>query len=293
MIYIVKLADRKAIVGWDFLSLPNVNENLLWNPDVAILGTQSYNPHPQTGLISVSEVFELVRRWNAKECYIVHYRGLLDFEEASNQWYRGPTKAMTTDELQKVIDSYLKILGSGGKFRITVAREGLIWNSNNKNTTTLQSEEKEEEKQIEKLQESSDQNTLTPPPEFIEIESMQNYIFRIEKEPKADKLIEDAVNRFDLEFDRPRRIQNADGNNEVEVLVAQGVKGMLAKGPDLRMEIVPKTENEYAINTRASKGKKKNIFNDEILISNIDAQRLKKYIKDNFMIYNAPAAAAK
>ena len=31
-------------------------------------GTQSYNPHPQTGMISVSEAFELVRRWNAKEC---------------------------------------------------------------------------------------------------------------------------------------------------------------------------------------------------------------------------------
>jgi hypothetical protein len=87
VIYIVKLANRKVIVGWDFLSLPNIDEHLLWNPDLAILGTQSYNPHPQTGMISVSEAFELIRRWNAKECYIVHYRGLLDFEEASYQSY--------------------------------------------------------------------------------------------------------------------------------------------------------------------------------------------------------------
>jgi hypothetical protein len=29
-------------------------------------------------------------------------------------------------------------------------------------------------------------------------------------------------------------------------------------------------------------------FNDEILISNIDAERLKKYIKDNFRVYDAP-----
>jgi phosphoribosyl 1,2-cyclic phosphodiesterase len=112
VIYIVKLANHKVIIGWDFLSLPNVNENLLWNPDLVILGTQSYNPHPQTGMISVSEAFELVRRWNAKECYIVHYRGLLDFEEATNQWFRGPVKAMTTDELQRVIDSHLQIIGS-------------------------------------------------------------------------------------------------------------------------------------------------------------------------------------
>ena len=286
--YIVKLANRKVIVGWDFLSLPNIDENLLWNPDLAILGTQSYNPHPQTGMISVSEAFELIRRWNAKECYIVHYRGLLDFEEASNQWFRGPTKAMTTDELQNVIDSNLKIVGSEGRFRITVAREGMIWDSNT-------SASRIEEEMREKLQKSSDQNTSTLTPQFVEIESLQNYIFRIESEPKTDKLklmIEDVVNRYNLEFDRPRRAESTD-DSEREVIVAQGVKGMLAKGPDLRIEIASRSENEYIIKARASKGKKKNVFNDEILISNIDADRLKKYIKDNFMVYNPPTVTAK
>jgi hypothetical protein len=67
---------------------------------------------------------------------------------------------------------------------------------------------------------------------------------------------------------------------------------MLAKGPDLRMEIAPRSENEYVINARASKGKKKNVFNDEILIGNTDAQKLKKYIQDNFRVYNAPRVAA-
>ena len=78
-------------------------------------------------MISVSDAYDLVRRWNAKECYIVHYRGLLDFEEASNQWFRGPVKAMTTDELQSVIDSHLQVTGDNGKFRITVAKEGMVW----------------------------------------------------------------------------------------------------------------------------------------------------------------------
>ena len=63
---------------------------------------------------------------------------------------------------------------------------------------------------------------------------------------------------------------------------------MLAKGPDLRMEIIPKTENEYAINVRASKGKK-NVFNDDILITSTDAERLKRYIKDNFMPFATSA----
>jgi hypothetical protein len=147
----------------------------------------------------------------------------------------------------------------------------MIWDS--KNTSFLQMEE---EKMRENL-ESSDQITSTP--QFIEIESLQNYIFRIENEPKADKLklmIEDAVNRYDLEFDRPRRVENTQADSEREVLVAQAVKGMLAKGPDLRIEIAARSEIEYVINARASKGKKKNVFNDEILISNIDAERLKK-----------------
>ena len=60
---------------------------------------------------------------------IVHSRGLLDFEEASNQWFRGPVKAMTTDELQSVIDSHLQVTGDNGKFRMTSGqrRNGLDW----------------------------------------------------------------------------------------------------------------------------------------------------------------------
>src|SRR5919112_3748626 len=72
--YILRLPDKKKVImGWNFLSLSeDADQNLFWNPDLVILGTQTYNPHPETGLISVSDAFELVRRWNAKECYIVH-----------------------------------------------------------------------------------------------------------------------------------------------------------------------------------------------------------------------------
>ena len=38
VIYIVKLLDKKIIIGWDFLSLPNANPNLFWKPDLLILG---------------------------------------------------------------------------------------------------------------------------------------------------------------------------------------------------------------------------------------------------------------
>jgi hypothetical protein len=94
-------------------------------------------------------------------------------------------------------------------------------------------------------------------------------------------MIEDRINRFDLEFGKPRKVVSSNDNDK-DVLVAQGIKGMLAKGPDLRIEITSKTENEYAISVRASKGKK-NVFNDDILVNSIDAQRLKRYINENFM----------
>ena len=108
VIYILKTADKRIIIGWDFLSVdPRVDQNLFWNPDLIIIGIEIYKHHPETGVISVIETYELIRRWNAKECYIVHYSGLKDFEEARNHWFRGPTKAMTSEELQRTIDSHL------------------------------------------------------------------------------------------------------------------------------------------------------------------------------------------
>jgi hypothetical protein len=34
---------------------------------------------------------------------------------------------MTTSELQRNIDSHLKVSGDNGRFRITVANEGMLW----------------------------------------------------------------------------------------------------------------------------------------------------------------------
>src|ERR671910_2317761 len=205
VIYILKLPDKKKIIiGWDFLSLPaDVDQNLFWNPDLIILGTQSYNPHPETGLISVSDAFELVRRWNAKECFIVHYRGLRDFEDAKNQWFRGPTKAMNSEELQKTIDENLRITGKEGRYKIIVAKEGMVW--------TAKRGEAEGEKQ-------SQQSSRASPPigRIIEIESLQNHVLTFEKEIKDGNMlkliIEDRINRYDLRFINP---QLDKSNNDI------------------------------------------------------------------------------
>jgi L-ascorbate metabolism protein UlaG (beta-lactamase superfamily) len=265
VIYVVKHIERKMIFGWDFLTLPNVDENLLWNPDLLILGTQSYNPHPETGMISVSEAYHLVRRWNAKVCYLVHYSGLKDSEEAKNQWFRGPVKAMTIDDLQKTIDLHLRATGNNGRFKITVAREGMVWSTKDSPQYLYEYDEN------------------IPIGNTIEIEALQQYVFKIDKDDEGDKLkvmIEDTINRYSMEFDKPRRDKNK------EYLVhAQGVKGMLARGPELTMELInsESKENQPAIKISVLKGRKY-VFQDEILINGADAIRLGRYFTKNFSV---------
>jgi phosphoribosyl 1,2-cyclic phosphodiesterase len=270
LIYILRLPDKiKIIIGWDFLSLPDVvDQNLFWNPDLVILGTQTYNPHPETGLISVSEAFELVRRWNAKECYIVHYRGLMDFEEAKNQWFRGPTKAMTSEELQKTINDNLRVTGKEGKFKITVAKEGMLWTA-------------EKTQGEEKWQQQSGQ--VSPIGNIIEIISLQDYVMTFEKDSKNDMLklvIEDRINRYDLKFINPK-VDKTNNN----ILYAKGEKGMLTVGPDVRIEILPSEsldkEEASIVRINVSKGKKA-VFKDDIFISRKDTDGLRRYIKENF-----------
>jgi phosphoribosyl 1,2-cyclic phosphodiesterase len=269
VIYVVNVFDKKIIIGWDFLSLLDASESILWNPDLVILGTETYNDHPETGSISVTEAYNIVRRWNAKECYIVHYSGLKDFEEARNQWFRGPVKAMSSDELQQTIDSHLRLSGAEGKFRITVAKEGMMW-----------SPKEEVSGQVS--------NEVAPTTgKILEIESLDRYVLKIEKDDKNDKvklMIEDRVNRYNLVFDKPYKVRNNDG-----MLRGQGEKGTFSTGPEMVIELSSPigsnaesgSNSDHSLKIHVFKGKK-NIFNDDILIDNTDALRFKQYVQENF-----------
>jgi phosphoribosyl 1,2-cyclic phosphodiesterase len=209
VIYIINYQDKKGIMGWDFLSLPNVDENLLWDPDLLVLGTLSYIPHPETGMISVSEAYFLVRKWNVKECYLVHYSGLKDFEESKNQWFRGPVKAMTTTELQKIVDSHLMISGDEGRFKMMVGKEGFLWTS------------REIAYDVEN----------NPIGNVIEVEGLQKYTFKIEKDNKAHKLkltIEDKINRYTMQFDKPHKHKDKE-----HIIHGDGEQGAFSRGPTL------------------------------------------------------------
>jgi len=269
VIYVVKYQDKKLIMGWDFLSLPNADENLLWNPDLLVLGTETYNPHPESGKISVIDAYELVRRWNAKDCYLVGYSGLLDSKESKNEWYKGPSMAMTTAELQRNIDSHLKVSGDNGRFRITVANEGMLWAP-------------KEDSHLHK-----NEDNKNPIGNIIEVDGLQKYTFKIEKDDKEHKLrvtIEDRINRYSMQFDRPHN----DKDNE-SIIRGDGEQGMFSRGPALKMELVHSESKDTpsALKILADKGNmlkgKKDVFHDDILISDIDANRLKKYFQENFV----------
>jgi hypothetical protein len=210
-------------------------------------------------MISVTEAYDFVKRWNAKECYILHYSGLMDSEDAKNQWFRGPIKAMTSIELQNTINNQLKLSGSDGKFRMTVATGGMTWNSN-----FLESEESEKDWAIGKS---------------IEIESLQNYILEAHKldvENKFHLVIEDRINRYSLEFMNPRLDMRNDN-----IFYGDPVKGMLAKGPELKMEIINDSPEVSLIRINIIKGKKY-LFKNDVSVKTIDAIKLKKFLKANF-----------
>jgi hypothetical protein len=68
------------------------------------------------------------------------------------------------------------------------------------------------------------------------------------------------VNRFNLKFVRPIK----DRNNE-DIVYTQGVNGMLAKGPELKMEIVSSQSVEAASTIKIGAFRGKNVFKDEYL----------------------------
>ncbi|MGA9149267.1 MAG: hypothetical protein WBZ36_01710, partial [Candidatus Nitrosopolaris sp.] len=122
----------------------------------------------------------------------------------------------------------------------------------------------------------------TPIGNVIEIEGLDQYVCKIEKLSKENKLkieLEDRINRYTLQFDRPKRDKNND-----ELVHGSPEMAMLSRGPQLRMELVTPSEQgkeNAVLKISAFKGKKY-LFNDDILINDMDAQKLKRYFQENF-----------
>ena len=281
LIFIISRGNTKIVTGWDFRALVDADEGLFWNPALLILGTESFNPHPSmTGMISVSDAFNLARRWNAKEVFLLHYSGMADLEDGKNQWFMGPTKPMSLDELQNTVDKTLRITGVEGKFRITVAKQGMIWSSKEYFDRI-----REYYAGTEEHSDESDRATVGP---HLEIEALDKYLLKFDSLHEGDKLrvtVEDKIRSFEPEFESP--IRNAEGT----LLKAHAIRGMLAKGPDIAMKVVEKADGENAfLELTVSKGKK-SVFHDTIPVRKRDAARLAKYITENFKVSSQPLVA--
>ena len=250
VIYIIKAGARKIVAGWDFLKLLTPDESILWNPDLLVLGTETYNDHPSTGMISVTEAYNIVRRWNAKLCYIVHYSGEKDREDAKNQWHRGPEGPLSADELQKAIDDHLQVSGREGKFVIKVAKEGMTWRP--------QAVVEEEEE--------------GPTGPRIEVDALDQHIFSIEKmqDGKVALSVEDNINSLTTEFVNPK----FEGSNNS--LHGDGVKSMMMKGPELYLSV-----SGNAVRINITKGKKP-VFAEDLQVSEKDSKRIIRYLHENF-----------
>src|SRR5918997_429093 len=247
VIYVIKAGTRKIIAGWDFLKLQTDDESVLWNPDLLVLGTESYNEHPSTGMISVSEAYNLVRRWNAKLCYLVHYSGEKDREDAKNQWHRGPEGPLSPDELQKAIDGNLQVIGREGKFVMKVAKEGMTWSPQG---------------ELEQAE-----GPIGP---RIEVDALDKHIFSIEKmqDGKVALTIEDSINSLTSEFINPK----LEGSS----LHGEGTKSMMMKGPELNLSVSGNT-----VRIDITKGKKQ-VFAEDLQVSEKDSKKLLRYLQENF-----------
>jgi hypothetical protein len=172
---------------------------------------------------------------------------------------------------KKTIDENLRITGKEGKYKIIVAKEGMVW--------TARKGGDEGEKQDQQSSQVS-----SPIGKILEIESLQDYVLTFEKETKDGSMlkliIEDRINRYDLRFINP---QLDKSNNNI--LYAQGEKGMFATGAEVNLEILPaeslEKEENSIVRIHVFK-KKKTVFKDDILISRRDTDRLRGYIRENF-----------
>jgi hypothetical protein len=248
VIYLIKAGERKIVAAWDFLKLRADDESILWNPDLLVLGTETYNEHPSTGMISISEAYNIVRSWKAKLCYVLHYSGEKDREDAKNQWHRGPQGPLAPDELQKAIDDQMRISGREGKFVIKVAKEGMTWSPQD-------------------MVEEEEEGPMGP---RIEVDALDKHMFSIEKmqDGKVTLSIEDSINSLTTEFVNAK----FSGNS----LHGDAIKSMMMKGPELDLSI---SENTVRINIM--KGKKP-VFAEEIQVSEKDSKKIFRYLQENF-----------
>jgi hypothetical protein len=74
--------------------------------------------------------------------------------------------------------------------------------------------------------------------------------------------------------------------NNKNILYADGEKGMLAKGPKLRLDIIPADHQDqnqapWTVDIDVFKGKK-NVFKDRVSLTKSDGNKLQNFLMDKY-----------
>jgi phosphoribosyl 1,2-cyclic phosphodiesterase len=127
--YAAEFEDKKIIFVWDVVSFVNSSDPILRAADLVIIDAFTYNPHPETGHLSILQAYDLIKIWNPKQAYLINYSGYEDFKNQENPYARVPKKPMASAELTSQVMSDLNAWGAGWTERVKVATHGMIWRS--------------------------------------------------------------------------------------------------------------------------------------------------------------------
>jgi phosphoribosyl 1,2-cyclic phosphodiesterase len=127
--YAAEIEGKKIVFAWDLLSFANSNDPVLRGADLLFIDTFTYNPHQETGHLSVLEAYDRIKVWNPKEAYFINYSGYQDFKNQENPYARVPKRPMTSEELASQVMSDVAAWGTGWTERVNVASHGMVWRS--------------------------------------------------------------------------------------------------------------------------------------------------------------------
>ncbi|MFQ5940431.1 MAG: MBL fold metallo-hydrolase [Nitrososphaerales archaeon] len=254
--YVAEFEDKKIVFAWDVLSFVDTNDPVLKGADLLIIDTFTYNPHQETEHLSVLEAYDLVKRWNPKEAYLINYSGYQDFKNQENPYARVPKRPMTSDELASQVMSDVTAWGIGWTERIKVARRGMIWRSG---------------KQLEVMS-----------PQFAEdmvkIFTEQNYVFSI-KEGKKGLEVTAETDIVNLNYELIKFNVESEGRR----LTGSTKGGLLAKPVRLLLEISDSSEPAI-VEIRIGGGSNIKMidqdtsYQKDIKLKKIDADRLRDFL---------------
>jgi phosphoribosyl 1,2-cyclic phosphodiesterase len=207
--YAIESEGKKIIFAWDVLSFANSNDPILRGADLLIIDTFTYNPHPETGHLSILESYDLIKRWNPKEAYFINYSGYQDFKNQENPYARVPKRPMSSDELASQVMDDVMAWGAGWTERIKVATHGMTWRSTKQQVMSPQFEE-----------------------DMIKLFTERNYVFIIKKEKKGlGVTAETDIVNINYEFIK------FNIESEGRKLIGSTKGGLLAKPVQMLLEI--------------------------------------------------------